>query len=204
MTDLYLKTTRLFYEKEIQVVEEKKTGIDKEEMVLRFEKVYLPKGILAKKATKNHFGFVCQDFKLRESPTQSVYLINKKQICQDHHDIGLLNFCERKLQPNSNNPSIYKSTNPQMRSSIIYVGRKWTKRCLINWKKIVPVLRNNKIRHRGIQRKDIDHKLHQDTQTRKSPQKALDFLLAFLCVQYDCSSDFMHFLFSKLNQHQKI
>ena len=44
LNDLYLKSIRYFYEKEIRVVAEKNPGVDKEEMVLRFESVYLPRG----------------------------------------------------------------------------------------------------------------------------------------------------------------
>ena len=46
LSDLYLKLVRYFFEKEIRVVIEKGSAIEKEEMVVRFESVYLPKGMV--------------------------------------------------------------------------------------------------------------------------------------------------------------
>ena len=63
--DLFLKTTRLFYEKELKVVSDIKIGIDKEEMVVRFETVFLPRGIVQifrKKSTQKCDLLLCDRF----------------------------------------------------------------------------------------------------------------------------------------------
>ena len=46
LNDLYLKLARFFYEKEIRVVAGKESALEKEELVVRFESVYLPKGMM--------------------------------------------------------------------------------------------------------------------------------------------------------------